>query len=94
MSDDKSKTGQDRKEISLEEHSEVRAWCNSLGCDEAELRLAVQKSRAQRGEGPRVPVKPLAKVIASPQEPHHSCCYGQLFQPTRARGNFTAHAHR
>jgi hypothetical protein len=43
MSDDESKTGEDRKEISLDEHHDVRAWCNALGCDEAQLRLAVQK---------------------------------------------------
>jgi len=42
MSDDKSKTGQDRKLISLTEDYEVRDWCKSLGCTEAELRAAVK----------------------------------------------------
>lgn len=42
MSDNKAKTGQDRKEISLEEDYEVRDWMKSLGCTEAELRAAVK----------------------------------------------------
>lgn len=41
MSDDKSKTGADRKVISLTEPYEVRNWCKSLGCTEEELRAAV-----------------------------------------------------
>lgn len=42
ISDDKSKTGQDRKPISLEEDYEVRDWCESLGCTDKELRAAVE----------------------------------------------------
>jgi hypothetical protein len=41
MSDDKKKTGLDRKLISLTEAYEVRDWCKSLGCTEAQLRKAV-----------------------------------------------------
>lgn len=41
MRDDKTKTAQDRKLISLTEAYEVRDWCKSLGCDEAQLRKAV-----------------------------------------------------
>ena len=41
MSDDKSKTGQDRKLISLNEPYELRDWCKSLGCTEQQLRAAV-----------------------------------------------------
>ena len=41
MSDDKSKTGQDRKLIAMTEPYEVRDWCKSLGCTEVELRKAV-----------------------------------------------------
>lgn len=41
MADDPKKTGLDRKLISLEEPHEVRSWCESLGCTEAQLREAV-----------------------------------------------------
>ena len=42
MSDDPKKTALDRKLIALEEPHEVRSWTQSLGCDEAQLRLAVR----------------------------------------------------
>lgn len=42
MSDDKSKTGNDRKLISLEQDYEVRDWAKSMGCTEEELRAAVK----------------------------------------------------
>lgn len=42
MSDDKSKTGNDRKLISLNEDYEVRDWTKSLGCTEQQLRDAVK----------------------------------------------------
>ncbi|MDO9404899.1 MAG: DUF3606 domain-containing protein [Polaromonas sp.] len=42
MPDDKSKTGNDRKLISLNEDYEVRDWAKSLGCTEEELRAAVK----------------------------------------------------
>ena len=42
MSGDLSKTGLDRKLISLEEVHEMRSWTQSLGCTEAELRAAVK----------------------------------------------------
>ncbi|WP_428000887.1 DUF3606 domain-containing protein [Acidovorax sp.] len=41
MSDDHTKTAQDRHFISLAEHYEVRDWTNSLGVTEAQLREAV-----------------------------------------------------
>lgn len=41
MSDDTTKTGLDRKLISLAEPHEVRSWTESLGCDEVTLRKAV-----------------------------------------------------
>lgn len=41
MSDDKSKTGLDRKLISLTEPYEVRDWCKALSCTEPRLRAAV-----------------------------------------------------
>ncbi|MBO9512621.1 MAG: DUF3606 domain-containing protein [Variovorax sp.] len=41
MADDPTKTGLDRKLISLAEPHEVRSWTQSLGCDEATLRQAV-----------------------------------------------------
>ncbi len=41
MSDDKSKTAQDRHFINLSEPYEVRDWTNSLGVTEAQLREAV-----------------------------------------------------
>lgn len=41
MSDDKSKTGNDRAYISLEQDYEVRDWTRALGCTEEELRKAV-----------------------------------------------------
>ena len=42
MSDDKSKTGADRKLISLEQAHELRDWTKSLGCTEQQLRDAVK----------------------------------------------------
>ncbi|WP_411879676.1 DUF3606 domain-containing protein [Polaromonas sp. YR568] len=42
MSDDKSKTGADRKLIALEQAHELRDWMKSLGCTEEELRDAVK----------------------------------------------------
>lgn len=42
MSDDKSKTGQDRKLISLEEDYERRNWAASFGVSEEALRAAVE----------------------------------------------------
>lgn len=42
MSDDKSKTGNDRKLISLEQDYELRDWTKSLGCTEQQLRDAVK----------------------------------------------------
>ena len=41
MSDNTSKTGQDRKEISLEQDYKVRGRVRTLGCTEDELRAAV-----------------------------------------------------
>lgn len=42
MADDTSKTGLDRKLISLDEPHEVRSWTESLGVTEATLREAVK----------------------------------------------------
>jgi hypothetical protein len=42
MSDDKSKTGADRKLISLAQAHELRDWTQSLGCTEQQLRDAVK----------------------------------------------------
>ena len=42
MSDDKTKTAQDRKLIALTEPYEVRDWCKSLGCTKDELERAVK----------------------------------------------------
>lgn len=42
MSDDKSKTGNDRKLISLNEEYEVRDWTKSLNTTEEKLREAVK----------------------------------------------------
>ncbi|MDB5828394.1 MAG: hypothetical protein JWQ73_2614 [Variovorax sp.] len=42
MSDDTSKTAQDRKLISLKEDYELRDWCKSLGCTPEQLRAAVK----------------------------------------------------
>lgn len=42
MTDDTSKTGSDRKLISLDQDYEVRDWTASLGCTEAQLRDAVK----------------------------------------------------
>ena len=42
MSDDPSKTGLDRKLISLGEAHEVQSWTQSLDCTEDELRAAVK----------------------------------------------------
>jgi Protein of unknown function (DUF3606) len=44
MADDKKKVGAaDRRLISLKEPYEVRDWCKSLGCTEAELKAAVKR---------------------------------------------------
>ena len=42
MPDDPTKTGSDRKFISLDQEHEVRDWARSLGCTEDKLREAVQ----------------------------------------------------
>jgi hypothetical protein len=42
MPDDTSKTGGDRKFISLEQDYEVRDWAKSLGCTPEQLRDAVK----------------------------------------------------
>ena len=42
MADDKSKTGNDRKLISLEEDYELRDWIKSLNTTEEKLRAAVK----------------------------------------------------
>lgn len=42
MPDDPSKTGSDRKLISLEQEHELRDWAASLGCSEEQLRAAVK----------------------------------------------------
>lgn len=42
MSDDATKTAEDRKLISLAEDYEVRDWARSLNCTEDELRSAVK----------------------------------------------------
>jgi hypothetical protein len=42
MPDDTSKTGQDRKFISLEQDYEVRDWMKRLDCTEDQLRKAVK----------------------------------------------------
>jgi hypothetical protein len=41
MSDDKGKTGQDRKLISLKEDYEVRDWCKALNTTPEKLKAAV-----------------------------------------------------
>ena len=41
MPDDPTKTGLDRKLIALTDEDEVRNWCKSLGCNEEQLRQAV-----------------------------------------------------
>ena len=44
MTDDVKKVGNaDRRLISLQEPYEVRDWCKSLGCTEAELKAAVTR---------------------------------------------------
>lgn len=42
MADDKTKTGQNRKLISLTEEYEVRYWCKSLGTTPDKLKAAVK----------------------------------------------------
>ncbi|MDM0116231.1 DUF3606 domain-containing protein [Variovorax sp. J22R133] len=42
MSDDTTKTAQDRKLISLKEDYEVRDWSKSLGCSPEQLKAAVK----------------------------------------------------
>ena len=41
MADDPTKTGLDRKLVSLDEPHEMRDWCKSFNCTEAQLREAV-----------------------------------------------------
>jgi hypothetical protein len=43
MPDDTSKTGADRRFISLEQPHELRDWTQSLGCTEQQLRVAVKE---------------------------------------------------
>jgi hypothetical protein len=43
MPDDKTKTGADRRFISLEQPHELRDWTQSLGCTEQQLREAVNE---------------------------------------------------
>lgn len=42
MADDTSKTGYERKFLSLEQAHEIREWATNLGCTEEELRAAVK----------------------------------------------------
>lgn len=42
MPDDTSKTGADRKLISIEQDYELRDWAKSLGCTPEQLRSAVK----------------------------------------------------
>ncbi|WP_309959853.1 DUF3606 domain-containing protein [Variovorax guangxiensis] len=42
MPDDTSKTGSDRKLVSLEQDYEVRDWAKGLGCTPEQLRDAVK----------------------------------------------------
>lgn len=42
MSDDKTKTGEDRKLIAMNEPYEVRDWCETLGCSKEQLERAVK----------------------------------------------------
>ena len=51
MSDDPTKTGLDRKFISLEQEHEVRGWARSLGCTEDRLREAVRAVGHSAAEG-------------------------------------------
>ena len=85
MSDDTSKTGQDRKLISLKENYERRDWAKSFGVSEDELTRAVQavgnSAEAVRAylEGKRLPCPPplYLKVAASlPTAPtsHRTAC--------------------
>lgn len=48
MSDDKSKTGQDRKLISLTEDYEVRDWCKSLNTTPDKLKGLSRPSAIRR----------------------------------------------
>jgi hypothetical protein len=42
MADDKSKSGSpDNKRIDINDRNEVRDWCKSFGCTEAQLKAAV-----------------------------------------------------
>ena len=43
MSDNTTLTSQDQKLISLTQAREVRSWCKSLGCTEAQLRKGVEE---------------------------------------------------
>jgi len=43
MSDNTTLTSQDQELISLAKASEVRSWCKSLDCDEAQLRKGVDE---------------------------------------------------
>ncbi|MDP9607278.1 UNVERIFIED_ORG: hypothetical protein J2W38_007099 [Variovorax paradoxus] len=42
MTDDRKRTGLDRKLVALNEPHEVRSWTKSLSCTEAQLREAVK----------------------------------------------------
>jgi hypothetical protein len=42
MADDPTKTGLDRKLVSLTQEHEVRDWCKSFGCTKEELEHAVK----------------------------------------------------
>jgi AraC-like DNA-binding protein len=43
MPDDPTKTGQDRRLISLEQEHELRDWADTFGCSEELLREAVKE---------------------------------------------------
>ena len=42
MSDYKTATGHDSEHVELDDGNQVRYWCTSLGCTEAQLRESVQ----------------------------------------------------
>lgn len=42
MSDDKTKVGQDKKFVNLNEDYEVRGWCRVFNCIQEQLRAAVK----------------------------------------------------
>jgi Protein of unknown function (DUF3606) len=43
MSDDKTKTAEDRRRIDLSQDYELRYWCDKFGVSKDELKAAVQK---------------------------------------------------